>query len=93
MALDGLGLRDFRMFLLAQDELNGSSAGEAGFEMNLPLYLGMVWATLCGDVLTDIEYATRPYEVVPGQTDTVLKASIEYLYGVSGVRLNLLRAL
>lgn len=82
MALDGLGLRDFRMFLLAQDELNGSSAGEAGFEMNLPLYLGMVWATLCGDVLTDMEYATRPYEVVSGQTDIVLKASIEYLYGV-----------
>src|SRR6516162_11455058 len=49
MALDGLGLRDLRMFLLAQDELNGSGAGEAGFEMNLPLYLGMVWATLCGD--------------------------------------------
>ena len=42
MALDGLGLRDFRMFLLAQDELDGSEVGEAGFEMNLSLYLGMV---------------------------------------------------
>ena len=46
----------FRMFLLAQDELDGRrSAGDYGFEMNLPLYIGMVWATLCADVITDME--------------------------------------
>jgi len=82
MALDGLGLGDFRMFLLAQDKLDQSSEKEQGLEINLPLSLGLVWAILCGDVLTDLEYLTRPYEVVPGQTDKVLRDCAEYLYEV-----------
>ena len=82
MALDGLGLRDFRLFLLAQDQLDQGASGGGGLEINLPLSMGLIWAILCGDVLTDLEYMTRPYEVTPGQTDKVLKDSIEYLYEV-----------
>src|SRR5215471_4943426 len=82
MALDGLGLRDFRLFLLAQDELDQGPSGGGGLEINLPLSLGLVWAILSGDVLSDLEYLTRPYEVHPGQTDRVLNESIEYLYEV-----------
>jgi predicted nucleotide-binding protein (sugar kinase/HSP70/actin superfamily) len=80
MALDGLGLRDFRMFLLAQDELDQGSADGGGLEINMPLSLGMIWGILCADLLMDLEYMTRPYEVNQGQTDRVLKESIEYLY-------------
>jgi predicted nucleotide-binding protein (sugar kinase/HSP70/actin superfamily) len=82
MALDGLGLRDFRLFLLAQDELDQGPSGGGGLEINLPLSLGLVWAILSGDVLSDLEYLTRPYEVNPGETDRVLRESIEYLYEV-----------
>ncbi len=82
MALDGLGLRDFRLFLLAQDELDQGPSNGGGLEINLPLSLGIIWAILCGDVLTDLEYLTRPYEVNPGQTDRVLQESIEHLYEV-----------
>jgi predicted nucleotide-binding protein (sugar kinase/HSP70/actin superfamily) len=82
MALDGLGLRDFRLFMLAQDELDQGAAGGGGLEINMPLSLGMVWGILCADLLMDLEYMTRPYEVNPGQTDRVLKESVEYLYGV-----------
>ncbi len=82
MALDGLGLRDFRLFLLAQNELDQGPANGGGLEINFPLNLGLVWAILCGDVLTDLEYLTRPYEVNPGQTDHVMRESVEYLYGV-----------
>ena len=80
MALDGLGLRDFRLFLLAMDELDQGSTG--GLEINLPFSLGIAWALLCADVITDLEYATRPYEVKRGQTDAVLKESIEFMYRV-----------
>lgn len=80
MALDGLGLRDFRLFLLAQDELDQGPADGGGLEINLPLSLGLIWGILCADQLTDLEYMTRPYEVNPGQTDKVLRESIEYLY-------------
>src|SRR5260370_8789983 len=44
--------------------------------------LGIVWSILCGDNLTDMEYLTRPYEVVPGQTDKVMKESADYLFEV-----------
>jgi predicted nucleotide-binding protein (sugar kinase/HSP70/actin superfamily) len=80
MALDGLGLRDFRLFLMAQNELDQSDKLGDGLEMNMALTLGMIWGVLCGDVLTDLEYMTRPYEVTPGTTDRVLKESVEHLY-------------
>jgi len=80
MALDGLGLGDFRMFLLAQDELDQGPGKGGGLEINMPLSLGLVWGILCADALGDLEYMTRPYEVSPGQTDQVLRDSIESLY-------------
>lgn len=82
MALDGMGLGDFRVFLLAQDQLDQGPSNGGGLEINLPLSLGIVWAIFCGDLLTDLEYLTRPYEVTPGQTDRVLRESTEYLYEV-----------
>jgi predicted nucleotide-binding protein (sugar kinase/HSP70/actin superfamily) len=82
MALDTLGLKDFRIFLMAQDELDQGSEDGGGLQITMPFTMGAVWAVLCGDLLTDLEYMTRPYEVKPGQTDEVLHTSIEYLYEV-----------
>ena len=82
MALDGMGLKDFRLFLLAQDKLDQAPEKGGGLEINMPLSLGIVWAILCGDILTEMEYLTRPYEVNPGQTDKVLKESTDYLFEV-----------
>jgi len=82
MALDQIGLRDFRMFLMAQNELDQGSKDGGGLDINMPLSMGLVWAILCADVLTDLEYLTRPYEAEPGTTDRVLKESIEHLYQV-----------
>jgi predicted nucleotide-binding protein (sugar kinase/HSP70/actin superfamily) len=82
MALDTLGLKDFRIFLLAQDDLDQGAKSGGGLELNMPFTMGLVWAILCADLLTDLEYMTRPYEVLPGQTDRVLHESIEELYQV-----------
>jgi predicted nucleotide-binding protein (sugar kinase/HSP70/actin superfamily) len=82
MALDALGLKDFRILLMAQDRLDQGAANGGGLEITLPFSTGAIWAVLCGDLLTDLEYLTRPYEVIPGQTDQVLRQSIEYLYEV-----------
>ncbi len=81
MALNGIGLQDFRLFLLSQNKLDQGEEG-GGLNLSLPFSTGVVWAILCGDILTDMEYLTRPYEVVPGETDQVMQESIEYLYGV-----------
>lgn len=82
MALDTIGLKDFRLFLMAQDEMDQGDASGGGLEINFPFSMGMVWAVLCGDLLTDLEYMTRPYEVNPGKADEVLQQSIDYLYEV-----------
>ena len=82
MALEGLGLKDFRMFLMAQDNLDQDDSEGGGLQVNLPFSLGTIWAILISDQLMDLEYMTRPYEVVPGQTDKVLNECVEYLYGV-----------
>ncbi|MCI0423188.1 MAG: hypothetical protein L0312_28855, partial [Acidobacteria bacterium] len=80
MALEGLGLKDFRLFLLAQNQLDQGPSAGGGLEINLPLSLGIVWSILSADVMTDMEYIVRPYEKQRGQTDAVLKDSIEDLY-------------
>ena len=82
MALDGLGLRDFRLFLLAQDQLDQGPGNGGGLDINMNMSLGIIWGILCGDMMTDLEYMIRPYEVNPGQTELVLRESVEYLYEV-----------
>jgi predicted nucleotide-binding protein (sugar kinase/HSP70/actin superfamily) len=60
MALETLVLKDFRILLMAQDELDQEATHGDGLEINLPFSMGLVWAILCADLLTDLEYMTRP---------------------------------
>ncbi len=82
LALKNLGFDAFRMFLLQQDKMDQGADEGGGLEVNMPFTLGIVWALLCTDVLQDLEYQVRPYEVVAGQTDAVAKASVEELYEI-----------
>jgi predicted nucleotide-binding protein (sugar kinase/HSP70/actin superfamily) len=68
------------MFLLAQDQLDQKAAMGDGLDLNLPVTLGCLWAIFCTDLVQDLEYQVRPYEVVPGQTEAVVRESIELLY-------------
>ncbi len=82
LALRNLGMESFRMFLMAQDQMDQGASQGAGLEINMPFTLGAVWAILCTDALQDFEYQTRPYEVTPGQTAQAVKESVEYLHEV-----------
>jgi predicted nucleotide-binding protein (sugar kinase/HSP70/actin superfamily) len=82
LALRNSGLDAFRMFLLAQDGLAQGAAEGGGLELNLPFTMGAIWAVMAGDLLQDLEYQTRPYEVTRGETDRVTRESVEYLYDV-----------
>jgi len=82
LALRNAGLDSFRMFLLAQNGLEQGAAEGGGLELNLPFTLGAIWAVIVGDLIQDLEYQIRPYEVNPGETERVVKESIEYLHGV-----------
>jgi predicted nucleotide-binding protein (sugar kinase/HSP70/actin superfamily) len=79
LALRSTGLEAFRMFLLAQDRLaQGAKTGD-GLQIDLPFSLGVLWAIFCADVVQDLEYQVRPFEVVPGETDRVVRESIDDL--------------
>jgi predicted nucleotide-binding protein (sugar kinase/HSP70/actin superfamily) len=82
LALRNSGLGAFRMFLLAQDQIYQKAAMGDGLDLGLPMTLGCLWAIFCTDLLQDLEYQVRPYEVIPGQTDAVVKESVEYLHEI-----------
>ena len=81
LALRNVGLESFRMFLLGQDLDQGPAAG-GGLDLNLPFTLGVVWGIVLTDVVQDLEYQLRPYEVRKGDTDRAARESVEYLYEV-----------
>ena len=80
LALRNINLESFRMFLLAQNGLQQGAAAGGGLELNLPFTLGAIWAVVMGDLVQDLEYQTRPYEVHPGETERVVRESIEFLH-------------
>jgi len=80
LALRNAGLESFRMFLLAQNGLAQGAAEGGGLELNLPFTMGAIWAVLASDLVQDLEYQTRPYEVHPGETERVVRESVEHLY-------------
>ena len=54
------------MFLLAQDQLDQKAVMGDGLDLNLPMTLGCLWAIFCTDLVQDLEYQVRPYEVRAG---------------------------
>ena len=78
LALRNSGLEAFRMFLMAQDNLD-QSVGD-GLDLSLPMTLGCLWGIFCTDLVQDLEYQTRPYEIHPGETERVVKECVEHLY-------------
>jgi len=79
MALRNVGLEQFRMFLLAQDGIDESAAQGDGLELNTRFVASAIWSIMAADVLQDLEYQIRPYEVTPGETERVVEESVEHL--------------
>jgi len=73
LALRNIGLESFRLFLIEQNKPDQGAVPGGGLDVNMPLTLGAVWGILCADVLQGLEYRTRPYELVPGETDRVVR--------------------
>ncbi|RMH79445.1 MAG: hypothetical protein D6674_07885 [Acidobacteria bacterium] len=77
--LEGLNITDFRLFLLDLLQMEQAAPG-GGLEISMPLTFGLVYGMFLADLITDMEYAVRPYEMMEGQTDRVVRESIELLY-------------
>jgi len=82
LALRNAGFDGFRVLLFQQSGGLSQSDAEAGLEMNLDFFLGILNALNCGDVLNEVAYAIRPYELNPGETDSKLDEVMDYMHEV-----------
>ncbi|MGB7762541.1 MAG: hypothetical protein WBL61_22090 [Bryobacteraceae bacterium] len=82
LALRNAGFDGFRVLLFQQSGGLSQSDADAGLEMNLDFFLGILNALNCGDVMNEVAYAIRPYEMEGGETDKVLDEGMEYLHEV-----------
>ncbi len=73
------GYDGFRILLFQQDDGINAASGEAGLKFTVDFGLGAFNALNFGDVLNDVCYQIRPYEVNPGHTDRVFVEAMERL--------------
>jgi len=79
LALENIGLADLRMFRFDQGKVSTESNGGQGLDIDVEFTLSVLWAFLCADLLGDLEYMARPYEVREGETERVLAESLAIL--------------
>jgi predicted nucleotide-binding protein (sugar kinase/HSP70/actin superfamily) len=76
LALRNAGFEGFRVQILQQSPEVLGDAGDAGLELSVDLILALVEALFVGDLLNEVAYHVRPYEVVPGRTDQALERCV-----------------
>ncbi len=80
LALRNAGFDGFRVLLFQQSGGLNQAEAAAGLEMNLDFFLGILNALNIGDVVNDVAYQIRPFEVNPGETDRVLDECMDLLH-------------
>ena len=79
LALRNSGFDGFRVMLFQQSGgLNQSEAG-AGLEMNVDFFLAILNAMNMGDLVNDVGYQTRPFEIEEGATNAALDQAMDEL--------------
>src|SRR5688572_21823610 len=79
LGVQNAGFDGFRILLFQQDDGINAASGEAGLKFTVDFGLGAFNALNFGDVLNDVCYQIRPYEVHPGHTDRVFVEAMERL--------------
>jgi predicted nucleotide-binding protein (sugar kinase/HSP70/actin superfamily) len=80
LALRNSGFDGFRVLIFQQTGGLEQEEMEAGLEMNLDFFLGIINAMNVGDIINDVAYQIRPYEVNAGETDKVLTECMDLMY-------------
>ncbi len=79
LALRNAGFDGFRVLLFQQKGGLKQADVEAGLNLNVDFFMGIVNAINMGDLLNELANQIRAYEVVPGQTDDVLNQALFFL--------------
>jgi len=78
-ALQNAGFDGFRVLLFQQQEGIKAASGEPGLKFTVDFGMGMLNALHLGDVMNDILYQVRPYEVNKGDSDQAFQDSMDTL--------------
>ena len=79
LALQNAGFEGFRVLLFQQDDGVKASSGEAGLKFTVDFGCGMFNALNLGDIMNEMIYRIRPYEVEKGRTDRIFKEATDTL--------------
>jgi predicted nucleotide-binding protein (sugar kinase/HSP70/actin superfamily) len=82
LALRNSGFDGFRVMLFQQSGGLNQSEAEAGLELNVDFFLTILNAMNIGDLITDVGYQIRPFEVEKGETDVAIRDCMDYLHEV-----------
>ena len=78
-ALKNAGFDGFRVLLFKDSDGIKAASGEPGLKFTIDFGFGMLNAMHMGDVINDLIYQIRPYEVNAGETDRVFHEMVEGL--------------
>ena len=86
LALRNSGFDGFRVLLFQQSGGLNQADAEAGLEMNLDFFLGILNAMNCGDIINEVAYQIRPYEANPGEADARMDQVMDRMHEVFRTR-------
>src|SRR5258707_13481979 len=78
-ALQNAGFDGFRVLLFQQNDGIKAASGEPGLKFTVDFGIGMLNALNLGDVMNDLIYQIRPYEVNKGESDRVFPEAMNIL--------------
>jgi predicted nucleotide-binding protein (sugar kinase/HSP70/actin superfamily) len=78
-ALKNAGFDGFRVLLFHDSDGLKAASGEPGLKFTVDFGLGMLNALHVGDVMNDLIYQVRPFEVNKGETEKVFQGAMDKL--------------
>ncbi len=79
MPCKNAGFDGFRVLLFKDSDGIKAASGEPGLKFTIDFGFGMLNAMHLGDVINDLIYQIRPYEVNKGETDRVFREAVDGL--------------
>ena len=78
-ALKNAGFDGFRVLLFNDSDGIKAASGEPGLKFTVDFGFGMLNAMHMGDVMNDLIYQIRPFEVKKGETDRIFRETVDDL--------------
>ncbi|NPB07784.1 MAG: hypothetical protein GXN96_02505 [Aquificae bacterium] len=92
-ALKEAGFPRFRVLTFQQESALLEEMEDLGIRFDRDFFVSLIKSVILGDLLNDIYYKVKPYEVVPGETDRWKEEALSILYDTLREGRSLLKAL